>query len=95
MKLSENIIHRYYRLANYVNSGSVSCSEMSGSLQLMDCSPLGSSIHEILQARILEWIAIPFSRGSSQLRDQTQVSFIAGRFFTIWATRETRLCKYL
>ena len=61
---------------------------MSGSLQLMDCSPLGSSIHEILQARILEWIAIPFSRGSSQLRDQTQVSFIAGRFFTIWATRE-------
>ena len=43
-----------------------------------DCSPPGSSVHEILQARILEWVAIPFSRGSSQPRDQTQVSHIAG-----------------
>ena len=42
----------------------------------------------ILQARILEWVAIPFSRGSSQPRDQTQVSLILGRFFTSWATRE-------
>ena len=42
----------------------------------------------ILQARILEWVAFPFSRGSSQPRDQTQVSCIAGRFFTSWATRE-------
>ena len=47
-----------------------------------------SSIHGILQARILEWIAIPFSREFFWLRDQTQVSHIAGRFFTIWATRE-------
>ena len=54
----------------------------------MDCSPPGSSVHGILQARILEWVAIPFSRGSSQPRDGTQVSCIAGRFFTIWATRE-------
>ena len=54
----------------------------------MDCSPTGYSVHEILQARILEWVAIPFSRGSSQLRDRTVVSFIAGRFFTVWATRE-------
>ena len=52
----------------------------------MDCSPPGSSVHGILQARVLEWIAIPFSRGSSQPRDQTQVSHILGRFFTIWAT---------
>ena len=52
----------------------------------MDCRPLGSSDHGILQARILEWIAIPFSRGSSQPRNWTQVSCIAGRFFTIWAT---------
>ena len=51
----------------------------------MDCSPPGFSVHGILQARILEWIAIPFSRGSSQPRDQTQVSHITGRFFTIWA----------
>ena len=43
----------------------------------------------ILQARILEWVAIPFSRGSSQPRNQTCVSRIAGRFLTIWATRET------
>ena len=48
----------------------------------------GSSVHGIFQARILEWVAIPFSRGSSQARDKTQVSCIAGRFFTIWATRE-------
>ena len=54
----------------------------------MDCSLPGSSLHGILQARILEWIAISFSRGSSRLRDQTQVSCIAGGFFTIWATKE-------
>ena len=49
---------------------------------LMDCSPPGSSVHGISQARILQWVAIPFSRGSSQTRDRTQVSHIAGRFFT-------------
>ena len=52
----------------------------------MDYSPPGSSAHGILQARILEWVAIPFSRGSPQPRDQAWVSCIAGRFFTIWAT---------
>ena len=51
-----------------------------------NCSPSGSSIRGILQARILEWIAIPFSRGSSWPKDWTQVTCIAGRFFTIWAT---------
>ena len=54
----------------------------------MDCSPPGSSVLGILQARILEWVAVPFSRGSSWPWDWTQVSCIAGRFFTIWATRE-------
>ena len=54
----------------------------------MDCSSPGSSIHGILQARILEWVAIPFSRASSQIRDWSWVSCIAGRFFSIWATRE-------
>ena len=49
----------------------------------MDCSPPGSSDHGILQVRVLEWVAIPFSRGSSQLRDQSQVFCIAGGFFTI------------
>ena len=56
----------------------------------MDCSPPGSPVHGILQARILEWVTIPFSRGSSWPRDQTWVSCIAGRFFTIWATREAQ-----
>ena len=54
----------------------------------MDCSPPCSSVHGILQARILEGVAVPFSRGSHQPRDWTQVSYIAGRFFTIWVTRE-------
>ena len=55
----------------------------------MNCSPPCSSIHGIFQARILEWIAIFFSRGSSQPRDWTQVSHTAGRLFTILATRES------
>ena len=55
---------------------------------LTDCSPPGSSVHGMLQARIPEWVAISFSRGSSQSRYWTQVSCIAGGFFTIWATRE-------
>ena len=54
----------------------------------MDCSLSGSSIHGIFQARVLEWIGISFSRGSSRPRNQTPVSRIAGRCFTIWATRE-------
>ena len=49
-----------------------------------------SSVHGILQATILEWVAIPFSRGSSQPKDWTQVSYIAGGFFTSWATREAQ-----
>ena len=53
----------------------------------VDCSPPGSSIHGILQARILEWVAISFSRGSPQPRNRTQVSRIAGRRFNLWATR--------
>ena len=48
----------------------------------LDCSPLGSSVHRISQARILEWVALPFSRGSSWPRDQTCIPALAGRFFT-------------
>ena len=58
------------------------------SVYVMDCSLSGSSVHGIFQARILEWVAIPFSRGSSWPRDQTQVCCNAGKFFTNWATRE-------
>ena len=54
----------------------------------MGCSPPGSSIHGILQARTLEWEAYPFSRGSSPPRNWTRVSYIAGGFFTSWATRK-------
>ena len=53
-----------------------------------DYSPPGSSVHGILQARILEWVAIPFSRGSSRPRNQTWISCIANRFFIIWALGE-------
>ena len=58
-----------------------------------DCSPPGSSVHGILQARILEGVAISFSKGSSWTRDWTQISCTAGRFFTVWAIREALYCQ--
>ena len=83
---------QFYQECSYVSitrSESVSHSVTSDSLWPHELySPPGSSVHGIFQARILEWVAIPFSRGSSQPRDRTQVSHIAGRFFTVWATRE-------
>ena len=59
----------------------------------MDCSLLGSSVHGILQASVLEWIAIPFSRGSPQPRDWPGLSCIAGRFFAVWAPKEHHVLK--
>ena len=56
------------------------------------CNPMNDMVHGILQARILEWVAFPFSRESSQTRDRTQVSHIAGRFLTSWAIREVHMC---
>ena len=53
----------------------------------------GSSVHEIFQARILKWVAISFSRGSSRPRDQTQVSGIAGRFFPVLVTSSVQLSR--
>ena len=64
----------------------------------MDCSPPGSTVHGVLQARILEWVAVPFSRGSSWPRDWTQVSCIsciAGEFFTRWVTWEALSILYI
>ena len=52
------------------------------------CDPMNYTVHGILQARILEWVAVPLTRGSSQSSDQTQVFHIAGGFFTSWATGE-------
>ena len=56
------------------------------------CNPM-DCVHRILQARILEWVAFPFSRVSSQPRDQIQVSCISGEFFISWATREAQKCS--
>ena len=62
----------------------------------MDCWSPGFSVHGILQAWILEWVAIPSSRESFQPRDRTWVSCISGRFFTLWVTKEARLpMRYL
>ena len=61
----------------------------------MDCSLPNSSVHRVLHARILEWVAIPFSRGSLRLRDWTCVSCIAGGFFTIWTTREAPIWAHV
>ena len=58
----------------------------------MDCSPPGFSVYGILQAKVLEWVAILFSRVSSHPRDWTQVSSIVDRFFPFWATREAHIC---
>ena len=91
-------IHCALSVRYIVNSGGgISCSAVSNSLQphgpqstrlLCPWNPPGSSVHGILQARTLEWVAIPFSGASSQPRNQTRVSHIAGRFFTIWVTTE-------
>ena len=77
-------IHSWY--IKYLKSGifAQSCLTLCDP---MDYSPPGSSVHGILQARILEWVAIPFSRGSSPPRDWTWVSYTAGRSLTIWATK--------
>ena len=55
------------------------------------CNPMDYTVHGILQARILEWVVLPFSRGSSQPRNQARVSCIASRFFTNWAIREANI----
>ena len=65
---------------------------VSDSCDPMDCNPPGSSVHGISQTRILEWVAISFFRGSSQPRDLTQVSYVAGRFFTTEPTGKPSVC---
>ena len=59
------------------------------------CDPMGYTDHGILQARTLEWGAVPFSRGSSRPRDRTQVCRMGDRFLTIWATREASICQQI
>ena len=79
---------RFTKFLNKMPELNWSRSVLSDSLRPVDYSPPGSSVHGILQARILEWVAISFSRGSSQPRDRTKVSRSVGRHFNLWATRE-------
>ena len=76
-----------YRVLTHIRVSEVaqSCPTLCDAI---DYSLPGSSVHGIFQAIVLEWIAISFSRGSSQPRAQTQVSRIVDRYFTVWATRE-------
>ena len=78
-----------------VRGFSASHSVLSNSATPWTVACPGSSVHGILQARILEWVATPFPRGSSWPRDQTWASGIAGRFFTIWVSTVVLIEKYL
>ena len=73
-----------------IRSGTFKVKVKVAQLCLTLCDLMDYMVHGSLQARILEWVAFPFSRGSSQPRDWTQVSHIAGGFFTSWATREAQ-----
>ena len=82
----------FFPRQNFGDSKRISESEVAQSCPTLcdpvDCSLPGSSVHGFFQARVLEWGAVSFSRGSSHPRDWTQVSCIAGRCFNLWATRE-------
>ena len=80
--ISYLIMHAYIHINNYIMW--VKFAQLCPTL----CDPMDYTVHGILQARIPEWVAFPFSRGSSRPRNQIQVSRIAGGFFTSWATRE-------
>ena len=86
LKEEDKELNKTLLICWWYSSGSRSVE--SDSCNSIDCSLSGSSVRGVLQARTLEWVAIPFSRGSFWPRDQTWLSCIAGRFFTIWATRE-------
>ena len=86
--------HVIYQLQASVQFSSVLSLSHVQLCDTVDYSQPDSSVHVIFQTRLLEWIAIPFSRAFSLPRDQTQVSCIAGRFLVIWATREAPIIKY-
>ena len=88
--IQTSILHHWTKQAMILLSWSLYSSAKVKVTQscLTPCGPMDYTVHGILQVRILEWVAIPFSRVSSQLRDPTGVSHSAGRFFTIWVTRE-------
>ena len=82
------ILNIFYVLIYHLYGGGLVTQSCPTLCDPMHCSWPGFSVHGILQARILEWVATSFSRGSSWPRDRTQVSCAAGRFVTNWATRE-------
>ena len=96
LRMPEMVLHKHLPIPLYNSQGwsEVKWSEVAQSCPTlcdpMDCSLSGSSVHGIFQARVLEWIAVSFSRGSSQPRNRSRVSHIAGRYFTIWANREAQ-----
>ena len=95
-----NLISGSELWSHYLQRSLITCSSLSFRIDMkvkvkvdqlcltLLCYPMDYIVHGILQARILNWAVFPFSRGYSQPKDQTQVSRIAGRFFTSWATRE-------
>ena len=94
--LDERIFRWHLSLSHSSQPQKVACEWVKvAQLCLTLCNLMDYTIHGILQARILEWVAFPFSRGSSQSMDQIQVSHIAGRFFTSWATREAQEVEWL
>ena len=88
------VILKIYDTSNYINSPFaltvVKVKMPVAQSRLTLCNPMDYTFHGILQARILEWVAFPFSRGSSQSGNRTGVSCIAGGFFTNWAIREVQ-----
>ena len=86
--INKSLLRCYSPQVTYISPVAKLCLTLC---DLMDCSLPGSSVHGIFQAIVLEWIAISFSRGSSQPRDRTRVSHIVDRRFTVWATREVSL----
>ena len=91
--LSLHILHLYFYLFVFLSFHFLKVKVKDTQSCLTLCDPMDYRVHGILQARILEWVAFPFSKGSSQPRDGTQVSRIAGGFFTSWATREAPFCR--
>ena len=85
VRVCEYFLHLTYRYIDEWEKVAQSCPIL--------CHPMDYTVHGILQARILEWVAFPFSRGSSQPRNQTGVPCISGRFFTNWAIREAQIQK--
>ena len=95
LEKSQSSLSDAFAIMKRMNSSEVKWSEVAQSCPTL-CNPMdyslpGSSVHGIFQARVLEWVAISFSRVSSWPKDQIQVSRIAGRRFNLWATREAKV----